>query len=139
MLPNYDDSAACPAVGLHWPAAFAITIPLRSGLRAPAALITAPVNLDVQVANLLPQRVAVEAEEVGGADLVAPGRRQRGREQRHLDFLQNPVIKPRRRHAIGEPGEVRRQIGLDRAAEIVDAELDAAARGDRRRRQLAVN
>src|SRR6266851_9970574 len=74
---------------------------------APAALITAPVNLDVQVANLLPQRIAVEAEQVGGTDLVAPGRRQRRRQQRHLDFLQDPVIEARRRHAVGEPGKMR--------------------------------
>src|SRR5450432_1514601 len=107
MLPNCDDSAACPAVGLHWPAAFAISIPLRSGLGAPAALITAPVDLDVQVANLLPQRVAVEAEQVSGADLVAPGRRQRRRQQRYLDFLEDPVIEARRRHPIGEPGKMR--------------------------------
>src|SRR5215468_6583882 len=36
----------------------------------PLPLAPAAVNLDVEVADLLAQRVAVEAQEVGGADLV---------------------------------------------------------------------
>src|SRR5580700_46141 len=59
-------------------------------------LVAAAVDLDVQVANLLSQRVAVEAEQVGGTDLVAPGRRQRGREQRNLDFLEDAMVEARR-------------------------------------------
>ena len=89
-------------------------------------LIPAAVDLNIQVPDLLPQRIAVEAEQIGGANLIAARRRQRRREQRNLDFLEDPVIEPRRRHAVGEARKMRRQVGLDRAAEIVDAVLDAA-------------
>ena len=49
------------------------------------------------------------------------------------------MVEPRRRHAVRETRKVRRQIGLDRAAEIVDAERRVAAGDDRRRRQFAVD
>ncbi len=39
-------------------------------------LFQAPHDLDIQVANLLAQGVAVQAQHMGGLDLVAPGRRQ---------------------------------------------------------------
>src|SRR5260370_35697316 len=97
MLPNCDNSTA------QRTASTCICCPrLRAtGYRAPftrlRASAAAAVDLDVQIANLLAQGVAVEPEQVGSANLVAPGRRQRGREQRHLDFLQNPWIEPRRR------------------------------------------
>src|SRR5436305_14684736 len=58
---------------------------------------TAAVHLDIEVANLLPQRVAVEAQQVRGADLVAPCRGQRRRQQRHLDLLEDPMVQSRRR------------------------------------------
>ena len=35
------------------------------------------INLDVQIADLLPQGVAVDAEQIGGADLIAASCRQR--------------------------------------------------------------
>src|SRR6266480_7208004 len=76
---------------------------LREGREA---LITAPVDLDVQVANLLPQRVAVQAEQIGRADLITSGRRQCRREQRYLNLLEDPVIKARRRHAVGKSGKM---------------------------------
>src|SRR5665213_3235995 len=118
MLPNYDNSTACIAVKMRNPRAV-----LGANRRIPAqeALTAAPVDLNVEIADLLPQRVAVEAQQVGGADLVAAGRRQRRREQRDLDLLEDAVIEPGRRHAVGEDRKMRRQIGLDRAAEIVDA------------------
>src|SRR5512141_1888990 len=56
-------------------------------------LTAAPVNLNVQIANLLPQRVAVQTEQIGGSDLIAPRRRQCRRQQRHLYFLENPVVE----------------------------------------------
>src|SRR5665647_3008041 len=112
MLPNYDNSTA-------YPAASTLSFP-------PAAepLITAAVDLDVQISDLLAQRVAIEAEQVRGANLVAPRRRQRGGEQRHLDFLEDAVVESRRRYPVGETRKVRRQIGFHRAAEIVDAMVD---------------
>src|SRR5579863_5267703 len=89
--------------------------------------VTGPIDLDVEVADLLAQGVAVEAQKVGGANLIAAGRSQGRREQRDLDLLEDAVIEARRRHAIGEAREVRGQIGLDRTTEIVDALLHGAA------------
>src|SRR5882757_8948435 len=136
MLPNYDNSAAC------LPSNYAIPGRLRPPAEARpdvASSIAASVDLNVQIADLLSQRIAVEAEQIRRPDLVAPGGSQRRREQRHLDFLEDAVIEARRRHAIGEPGKMRRQIGFDGAAEIVDAVLNTAARCHGRRRQLAID
>src|SRR6478752_1800686 len=102
-------------------------------------LAPAPIYLDIEIPDLLPQRVTVEAEQIGGADLVATGGRERGREQRHLDLLQDAVIEARRRHAVREALEVRGEISFHRAAEIVDAMLDCGTRADRGWRQLAVD
>src|SRR6478735_10011845 len=105
MLPNYDNSAAmlpskCAIPSGVWPQADQRAVRRWS-------LIATPINLDIQVAYLLAQRVAVEPEQVGGADLIAPGRRQRGRQQGHFDFLEDPVIKAGWRHAVGETGKMR--------------------------------
>src|SRR5712672_358424 len=75
--------------------------------RLRANLTPAAIDLDVEIANLLPQRVAVETEQVGRADLVAAGRRQRRGQQRHLDLLQDAMIEAGRRHAVGKAREVR--------------------------------
>src|SRR6478735_6541442 len=112
MLPNCDNSAAHPAAKAIDPRILTYS---RRGLAA------APIDLNVEVPDLLPQRIAVEAEQVSGADLVAARCRQRGREQRHLDFLEDAVVEARRRHAVREAREVRRQVRLDRAAEVLDA------------------
>src|SRR5882724_8526449 len=103
------------------------------------SLAAAAVDLDIEVPDLLAQGVAVQTEQVGGADLIAAGGRERCGEQRYLNLLQDPVIEARRWHAVREAREVRGQIGLDRAAEIVDAGLNAAAGGYGGRRQLAVD
>src|SRR5947209_17500672 len=66
------------------------------------------VHRDIQIADLLAQRVAVEPKKIGGADLVAAGRRQRRGEQRHLDFTQDAVIEARGRDAVRERSEERR-------------------------------
>src|SRR6266851_8829054 len=66
------------------------------------ALPAAAEHLDVEVADLLAQGVAVETEQIGGADLVAAGRRERHREERMLDLAQHPVIEAGRRHFVAE-------------------------------------
>src|SRR6266478_9456005 len=63
------------------------------GIVRRGSLIAAAIHLNVQVAYLLAQRVAIEPEQVGGADLIAPGCRQRRRQQRHFDFLEDAVIE----------------------------------------------
>src|SRR6202035_1167379 len=95
MLPNYDNSLA----SLPHRRGFQTICPMRMQ-PSEKPLVTAPVDLNVQIANLLPQRVPIEAEQIGGADLIAPGRRQRGGEQRHLDLLEDTVIEAGRRHPV---------------------------------------
>src|SRR5215208_7993405 len=81
-------------------------------------------HLDVEVADLLAQRVAVDAEQVGGADLVTAGSGERGREQRVLDLAQDAVIEAGRRHAVGEAGEIAGEMALDgRAKALLAARL----------------
>src|ERR1700726_5152045 len=103
MLPNYDNSAAS----------------LAAKMRITSDLSAAPVNLNIEITDLFAQRVAVEAEQIGGADLIAPCRRQCRRQQRHFDFLEDSVVEPRRRHAVGEAGKMRGQVGFEGAPEIV--------------------
>src|SRR6185437_7782943 len=87
----------------------------------------AAIDLNIEVPDLLAQRIAVQSQQIGRADLVAAGGCQRCGQQRHLDFLEDAVVEARRRHAVGKAREVRRQIGFDRAAEIVDAVRGVAA------------
>src|SRR5215470_5309911 len=70
--------------------------------------------LNIEIADLLAQRVAVDAEQVGGADLVAAGGRERHRQERMLDLAQHPMIEPGRRQLVAEAREVGRQMPLDR-------------------------
>src|ERR1700736_4781512 len=51
-----------------------------AGPESPQLSSTRPIDLDVEVADLLAQGIAVDAEEIGGADLVAARRGQRGGE-----------------------------------------------------------
>ncbi len=61
MLLNYDKTAAQkPQFGF-------------------SPLIAAAENLDVEIADFLSQRIAVDPQQVGGADLIAAGRGQSGR------------------------------------------------------------
>ena len=46
------------------------------------SLVPAPIDLNVEIPDLLPQRIAVEAQEIGGANLIAARCRQRRREPR---------------------------------------------------------
>src|SRR6516164_6665932 len=85
----------------------------RSGPGPSPALAATAIDLDIEVPDLLSQGIAIEAQEVRGTDLIAAGGRQRSRQERHLDLLQDPVVEAGRGHAVGETREVRRQIGFD--------------------------
>src|SRR5439155_21473760 len=74
----------------------------RRGHRLPARAD----DLDVEIADLLPQRVAIDAQKVRGPDLIAARRRQRRGEQRLLHLTQDAVIETRRRQTVAELGEV---------------------------------
>src|SRR5438270_13880646 len=94
MLPNYDNSAARRRFAQ--PSA-------RSKSRISnlaGSLIAAPVDLNVQIPDLLPECITVESEQVGGSDLIAPRRGQCSREQWNLDFLENSMIEPRGRYTV---------------------------------------
>src|SRR5262245_23358814 len=69
-------------------------------------------HLNVEVADLLAQGVAVDPEQVGGADLVAARRRECGREQWLLHLAQDAVIEPGRRQAIAEAREIAREVAF---------------------------
>src|SRR3979411_2258813 len=79
----------------------------------------APEHLDVEIADLLAQRVAGVPEEIGGANLVAAGRRQRDGQQRVLDLAQNPMIEPRRRQLVAEACEIGCEVPLDRGGKVL--------------------
>src|SRR5262245_51201675 len=100
MLPNCDNSAA------SLPVSFAPSTGREPGV----VLAPAPIDLDVEVPDLLAQGISIEPEQVGGTNLVAAGGRQRSREQRHLDLLQDAVIQAGRRHAVREAREMRGEI-----------------------------
>ena len=87
------------------------------------------IDLDFQVADFLAQRVAVDPQKVRGADLIAAGCGQCGRNKRTFDLAQNAVIKARRRQVAVETGEISGEIALDRVRQIRD---------DVRRRVLAL-
>ena len=76
-------------------------------------LLAAAKDLNIEIADFLAQGVAVDAEQVSGADLVAAGRRQGGREQRVLHVTQNPVVEAGRRQAVVETGALGDKIQLD--------------------------
>src|SRR4029077_3943497 len=50
--------------------------------RAAVLIDARAIDLDFEVADFLGQRVAIDAKEIGGADLIAAGRRQRRRQER---------------------------------------------------------
>src|SRR5258707_1507976 len=103
MLPNCDDSTACPPG-----ATFVCRLRVRKTRRSNRQiLIAAPVNLDVEGANLLSQGVAVEAQQVSGANLVTPGRRQCRRQQGNLVFLPATMAQAPRRYPVIETPKIR--------------------------------
>src|SRR6478672_4535591 len=88
------------------------------GLKRPARLIAAAVDLNIEVADFLAQGVAVDAEQIGRANLVAAGGSKRGGQQRIFDLAQDAVIEPRRRHPVLETGEIARKMPLGRGAKF---------------------
>src|SRR6478672_4518539 len=100
---------------------------------------TRPIDLDVEVADLLAQGVAVDAQEIGGADLVAARRGQRGGEERPFHLAQDAVVETGRRQVVVEFGKIVRQVALDRARQVLLAALAFARRDQRRLRQFGVD
>src|SRR5499427_5289214 len=98
MLPNCDNSGA-RKVAL-WPIGT-----IKSNERASAA---AAEDLDIEIADFLAQRVAIDPEQIRRADLVAASGRKRHRQERMLDLPQHPVIEAGRRQTGPPPRAARR-------------------------------
>src|SRR5690242_12442421 len=74
-----------------------------------ASSLRASVRLQVELAQLLAQGVAVEAQQLGRPDLVAPRCLQRQRQQRPFHLAQDPVIEAACRQAM----RMRLEIAVD--------------------------
>src|SRR6266496_5795176 len=96
-------------------------------------------HLDLQLADLLAQGVAMDAQEIGGADLVAAGGGERRGDQRIFDLAQDAVIEARRRQRALEIGEIPAEIPLDRDRELVLGNLLRLRRHGRRLRELRID
>src|SRR5882757_9238034 len=73
-------------------------------------------DLDVEVADLLAQRVAVDPEQVRGADLVAARGGQSRGEKRLLHLAQDAMVEPGRRQIVAEIREIAGEMPLHRRA-----------------------
>ena len=78
MLPNCDNSEA------RYLALWRIGIIKKSSTKGASA--AAAEDLNVKIADFLAQRVAIDPEQICGADLVAAGGRKRHRQERMLDL-----------------------------------------------------
>ena len=76
-------------------------------------------NLDIQIPDLLAQRVAIDAEQVGGADLIAAGCGERCGQKRVFHLAQNAMVKAGRRQVIVKAREVARQMVFDRRRQVL--------------------
>ena len=76
-------------------------------------------HANIQRPNAGAQRVAVEAQELGGADLVAPCRGQRRRQQRQLDLPDDAVVETGRRQILAEACEVSGKVAFDLLGKIL--------------------
>src|SRR6516164_314589 len=120
MLPNCDKSAAQrPYCGVF--------------------SVAAAKHLNVEVADFLPQSVAVKPQQIRCPDLISPGCCQGRRKQRIFDLAQNAVIEPGRRQAIFEPREISCEVALDRTAEIFVAPRLFASNRKCRLRQFRID
>src|SRR5260221_224711 len=77
------------------------------------ALAAAAEDLNVEIADFLTQRVAIDPEQICGADLVPASGRKRHRQERMLDLPEHPVVEARRRQSVAEAREIRAQMPLD--------------------------
>src|SRR5215470_20103429 len=106
MLPNCDNSEArCIAL---WRIGIIKKSPTTGALAAAAE------DLNVEIADFLTQRVAIDPEQICGADLVAASGRKRHRQERMLDLPQHPMVEAGRRQSVAETREISGQMPLDR-------------------------
>src|SRR3954462_9896680 len=78
-----------------------------------------PADMNVQVADLLPECVAVQAKHVRSLELVATSRRQRPRDQGPLHLADQTVVDARRRQGTIVGPEITVDMPLDGVAEAI--------------------
>src|SRR5262245_30094739 len=133
----------CLARKRHWHAlANAAVILLISKCYAISAATLAALgadHLDPEIANFLAQSVAVKPQEVGRANLVSAGRRQRRRDQRQFDFLQDAAVETGGRQLVAEAHEIVGKVALDRLGEIARRFRGIGERRAARARQFVLD
>src|SRR3546814_5337254 len=80
--------------------------------------------------------IPVQAEQLGGADLIAPGGRQRQLDQGPLDLPQDAVVEAGGRQAAVVRGEVGAQVMLHRTAQRFGGRRHAALRSEEHTSEL---
>src|SRR5689334_910256 len=83
----------------------------------PGQSIAAAKYLNIEIADFLPQGVAIDPQQVGGADLIASCCRQSRRQQRMLHLPQDAMVEPGRRQTVVKLREIGSEMPFDRAAE----------------------
>src|SRR4051794_35878937 len=115
MLLNYDKSRARDS--LMWrigTTAQDVAKQRRSGDSGASAK-----HLNVEVANLLPQCVAIYAQQIGRPNLISAGCGQRNRQKGMFHFAQDAMVEPWRGQLRAKAREVRRQVPLDRRCQAI--------------------
>src|SRR6187401_2958317 len=72
---------------------------------------------NVEVLDLLAQRIAIEPQKTGGAQLVPASRPQGQRQQRALDLGDHPIVHAVGRQALAMGGEQGLQMAVDRVGQ----------------------
>src|SRR4029077_11738411 len=102
-------ACSCPPKSQPWPICHLMS---RRLLHDYHRLLQATENFDVQFADFFSQGIAVDAEEFGGLDLVAPGCLQRDAQQGPFDFPQDSFVKTAGRQPRSMGGKVLAQMAL---------------------------
>ena len=110
--------------------------PAKLSLGSPASAdLRCAYHRDVEVLDLLAQRIAIEPQKTGGAQLVPARRPQRQRQQRPLDLGNDTIVHAVGRQPIAVSGEHRLQMAVDRVGQGDVARGMAVGRGLRLRRR----
>src|SRR5579864_3656227 len=98
-----------------------------------------PYHLDFEVPDLLAEGIAVDAKEIGCADLVAAGCGQGRRKQRVFHFAQDTVVQSGGRQVGIEAGKIAAEIPLYRIRQIVLRDRLVAGECDSGLRQFGID
>src|SRR6185312_13735884 len=100
--------------------------------RPPRALLQVAGDVDIELADLLAEGVAVEAQELGRFELVAPGGTEAQQDERPLDLAQYAVIEPGGRQAALMRGKIVLEMALGGTAKpLIGCRLGRNRRGRR--------